>query len=30
VDKASALTTVPQENKNRRSGHFMCYQNRTS
>jgi len=25
VDKASALTTVPQENKNRRSGHFMCY-----
>jgi len=26
VDKASALTTVPQENKNRRSGLLMCYQ----
>ena len=24
VDKASALTTVPQENKNRRSGLLMC------
>ena len=30
VDKASALTTVPQENKNRRSGLLMCYQNRPS
>jgi len=30
VDKASALTTVPQENKNRRSGLLMCYQIRPS
>jgi len=30
VDKASALPTVPQENKSRRSGHMMCYQNRTT
>jgi len=28
VDKANALPTVPQENKSRRSGHMMCYQNR--
>ena len=30
VDKANALTTVPQENKNRSSGLLMCYQNRPS
>jgi transposase len=30
VDKASALPTVPQHNKNTSSGHLMCYQNRTS
>ena len=29
VDKANALTTVPQQNKSRSSGHLMCYQNRT-
>ena len=30
VDKANALPTVPQQNKCRRSGHLMCYQNRPS
>ena len=30
VDNAKALPTVPQENRTRRSGHLMCYQNRTS
>ena len=30
VDNAHALPTVPQENKSRRSGQLMCYQNRTS
>src|SRR5208337_3141 len=29
-DNAKALPTVPQENRTRRSGHLMCYQNRTS
>src|SRR5690242_8630583 len=30
VDNANASPTVPQENKTGRSGHLMCYQNRTS
>jgi hypothetical protein len=30
VDNAAALPTVPQENKTRRSGHMMGYQNRTT
>jgi hypothetical protein len=30
VDNANALPKVPQENKRRRSGHVICYQNRTS
>ena len=30
VDNANALPTVPQEYRTRRSGHLMCYQNRTS
>jgi hypothetical protein len=30
VDNANASPTVPQENKRRKSGHLMCYQNRTS
>ena len=30
VDNAGALPTVPQENRTRRSGHLMCYQNRTT
>src|SRR5689334_13839528 len=29
-DNANASPTVPQENKTGRSGHLMCYQNRTS
>jgi hypothetical protein len=27
VDKANALPTVPQQNRTRRSGQLMCYQN---
>jgi hypothetical protein len=30
VDNANALPKVPQENKRRKSGHVICYQNRTS
>ena len=30
VDKAAACPPRPQENKTRRSGHLMCYQNRTT
>ncbi|MGH6934530.1 MAG: ISNCY family transposase [Dongiaceae bacterium] len=30
VDKPRSLPTVPQDNSNTRSGHLMCYQNRTT